>query len=279
MKRRSAGLTVFDLLQRKKNLRVAAVLLAGLFDSDDSSGSGSDSGEEEADDDHVAKDDISEIVSYVFVKKVVTIDKPLRIFMSLVIKNEMTINFYSDQECRAKLRFRKPDIMKMIDLLGMPHYLHSVQRHCFSKVFSFILLLSRMAYPGRLYDLEQEFGREHTALSRSLNLTVHWFSINHAHWINDNLPFWMQYYDSFMYEKFPSESTNVGIEVEKCKSTMGEKGRITTTHCQTRALLKDPYDTLSKKLNEVGEELANFNAEVFTIQDADKDTADGILIR
>ena len=84
MKRRSAGLTVFDLLQRKKNLRVAAVLLAGLFDSDDSSGSGSDSGEEEADDDHVAKDDISEIVSYVFVKKVVTIDKPLRINMQII---------------------------------------------------------------------------------------------------------------------------------------------------------------------------------------------------
>lgn len=195
LKRRSAGSNVLDLLQRKKNLRVAAALLAGLLDSDDSSGS--DSGEEEEDDDHVAKDDISEIVSYVFVKKVVTIDKPLRISMSLVIKNEMTMNFYSDQECRAKLRFRKADIMKMIDLLGMPPYLHSVQRHCLSKGFPFIFLLRRMAYPGHLHDLEQVFGREHTALSPTLNLTVHWLSINHAHRINHNLPFWMQYYDSF----------------------------------------------------------------------------------
>ena len=60
LKRRSAGLTVLDLLHRKKNLRVAAVLLAGLLDSDDSSDSDSDSdsGEEEEDDDHVYKDDI-----------------------------------------------------------------------------------------------------------------------------------------------------------------------------------------------------------------------------
>ena len=57
---------------------------------------------------------------------------------------------------------------------------------------------------------------------------------------------------------------------------MGEKGRITTTHCQPRALSKEPFDTLSKKLNKIGEELANFVSEI--IQDANKDTADGILI-
>ena len=75
------------------------------------------------------------------------------------------------------------------------------------------------------------------------------------------------FYDSFMDEEVPSESTNVGLEVENYKFTMGDKGRITTTHCQ-------PYDTLSKKLNKVGEELKNFIAEVITIQDANKDTAD-----
>jgi hypothetical protein len=82
------------------------------------------------------------------------------------------------------------------------------------------------------------------------------------------------FYDSFMDEEVPSESTNVGLEVENYKFTMGDKGRITTTHCQPRAHSKEPYDTLSKKLNKVGEELKNFIAEVITIQDANKDTAD-----
>jgi hypothetical protein len=40
------------------------------------------------------------------------------------------------------------------------------------------------------------------------------------------------FYDSFMDEEVPSESTNVGLEVENYKFTMGDKGRITTTHCQ-----------------------------------------------
>jgi hypothetical protein len=67
---------------------------------------------------------------------------------------------YSDDECWSKLRSRKPEIRRMIDLLEMPPHLHSVYRHSFTKQFSFILLLRR---PGRLHDLEQEFSREHTA--------------------------------------------------------------------------------------------------------------------
>lgn len=59
------------------------------------------------------------------------------------------------------------------------------------------LLLRRMAYPGRLRDLEVEFGREHTALSRSLNLTVDWLNRLHAFRINKNLPFWMPYQARF----------------------------------------------------------------------------------
>jgi hypothetical protein len=152
------------LLHRKKNLRVAAVLLAGLLDSDDSSDSDSGSDSDEENKDVGSKDDILEIVSYVFLKKVVTIDKPMSISMSRIIKKNVTIDLYSDQDCWAKLRFRKADVTKMIDLLGMPPYLRSSQRHCFSEEFCFILLLRRMAYPGRLHDLEQEFGREHSRM-------------------------------------------------------------------------------------------------------------------
>ena len=123
LKRRSAGLSVLDVLHRKLNSRVAAMLLAGLLDSDNGSDSDSNS-DSDGDDDEIdrpaEKDDILEIVSYVFLKEVAKIDRPLRISMSKVVKKEISLDLYSDEECWSMLRFRKPDITRMIDLLEMP---------------------------------------------------------------------------------------------------------------------------------------------------------------
>ena len=103
------------------------MLLAELLDSDVGSDVGRRCGDD-ALDRSAEKDDILEIVSYVFLKEVVKIDRPLRVSMSKVAKKEIKLNLYSDEEC-----FRKPDITRMIILLGMPHFLHSPDRHCFSK--------------------------------------------------------------------------------------------------------------------------------------------------
>ena len=53
--------------------------------------------------------------------------------MSKVAKKEITLNLNSDEECWSTLRFRKPDITRMIILLGMPHFQHPPDRHYFSK--------------------------------------------------------------------------------------------------------------------------------------------------
>lgn len=90
LKRRSAGLSVMDILQRKKNVRLAAVLIAGLLDSSDSSDQSDDSDEDE-DEDEVAveKDDILELAGYVFLKKVIEVDKPLDITIHKILSPKM----------------------------------------------------------------------------------------------------------------------------------------------------------------------------------------------
>lgn len=67
LKRRSAGLFVLDILNRKKNTRVAAVLVSGLLSDSDVSDYVDESENEKEDDnaDNV-KDDVLETVGYVF---------------------------------------------------------------------------------------------------------------------------------------------------------------------------------------------------------------------
>ena len=67
LKRRSAGLLVLDILNRKKNTRVAAVLVSGLLSDSDVSDHVDESENEKEDDnaDNV-KDDVLETVGYVF---------------------------------------------------------------------------------------------------------------------------------------------------------------------------------------------------------------------
>ena len=101
-------------------------------------------------------------------EKVIPIDQPINITITKLVKKEITSATYSDEQSWSLLRFRKPDLVRLIDQLAMPPFLFSPSRHRYSKEFSIILLLRQMAYPGRLHDLEIEFGKEHTSLSRSL---------------------------------------------------------------------------------------------------------------
>lgn len=86
-----------------------------------------------------------------------------------------------------------------------------------------------MAYP------ELEFGREHTALSRSINLTIGWFKDTHCFRINNNLPFWMPYQEIFAAAvaaktDVPAEFKNVnsfldGTQKAMCRPSDGA-GRV-----------------------------------------------------
>jgi hypothetical protein len=92
-----------------------------------------------------------------------------------------------------------------------------------------------MAYPGRLHDVEVEFGRKHTSLSRSLGLTMDWMLANYDFRIYKNLGFWMPYQETFATAvasktKLPPKFANVnslldGTQKSICRPSDGD-GRV-----------------------------------------------------
>lgn len=192
-KRRSGGRTALEILHRAEYLRIS-VLLAALVDDSDSDRSDGDNSDNEGNDE---ENEILEEVGILYLQMIVDSDTPRRISIRSIEKKIVTVDLYSEDECWRLLRFRKIDIGNLMNMLNMPPHLISADRHKYTRDFSFILLLRRMAYPGRLTDLEQEFGRDHTSLSRCIAITVAWLDANHSHRITDNLLFWMPYQQSF----------------------------------------------------------------------------------
>jgi hypothetical protein len=102
--KRSAGISVLDILNRKKHSRVALVLLSGLLDdpvsevdsSDDDNAISSSSDE---DDDIVDDLSLEDGLGLVYLSKVVMADQPIPTTIRIIQKKVVTIASYSDDEC------------------------------------------------------------------------------------------------------------------------------------------------------------------------------------
>jgi hypothetical protein len=200
LKHRSAGISALDGLNRRSNSRVSLLLLSNLLDDSDIEKSSSEDESSSDNEDLIIENNLTfeDGLGLTFISKVVIDDQPREILVRNVIRKEVTIESYSDDECWNFFRFRKVDLRRLMDELNFPHVFRDPRnRNRFSGEFSFLLFLRRMAYPGRLQDLEVEFGRDYTQLGRSINLTLHWLDTNHSFRINDNLQFWMPYQQKF----------------------------------------------------------------------------------
>lgn len=148
LKRRSAGISVEETLRQKKYLQVSAMIMTGLLDDGYESADSDDSDKEEEIDDHENQSDPNDIrlvlVSFALLEKVISIDRPMNITITKLVKKEITAATYSDEQSWSLLRFRKHDSVRLIDQLAMPPFLFSPLRHRYSKEFSIILLLRRM---------------------------------------------------------------------------------------------------------------------------------------
>jgi hypothetical protein len=205
VKLRSAGRTTLDVLRKTQYQNLAGIIFGGLLDSDSESDD-SDLDSLFDDDSDIDLDEIDEReeenemledLGIIYLQKVVELDRPRMISLRNIVRKNVTLASYSDDECWRLLRFRKDDLRNLITLLQIPPYLYSPDRHRYTSEFSMILFLRRMAYPGRLCDLEVEFGREHTSLSRSITATLTWLDLSHSFRITDNLDFWKPYQQIF----------------------------------------------------------------------------------
>ncbi|KAF4145811.1 DDE superfamily endonuclease, partial [Phytophthora infestans] len=75
----------------------------------------------------------------------------------------------TDPVWRKKFRFDKDEIMLLVQLFGLPEPFPTTQRYNVAALEALCIFLRRMAYPVRLGDLEDLFGRDTTAISSISN--------------------------------------------------------------------------------------------------------------
>ena len=96
------------------------------------------------------------------------IDRPILPNMRL------DLNHFSQRDCRTIFRFDQDEIRYIVTRLPFPDVLiHPGYGDRMYKVEAFCLLLRRMTYPNRWRELEKEFGRWESTLSRMFMYLMH----------------------------------------------------------------------------------------------------------
>ena len=95
-------------------------------------------------------------------------------------KNRMFDSF-TDEECWHNLRFRRDELILLFELSGFPAVVTCTNGLSCPGEHAFMLMLYRLAYPCRLFTLQDIFGREYTQLSRIFKFAVNFIYTNHKH--------------------------------------------------------------------------------------------------
>ena len=96
---------------------------------------------------------------------------------------------YSDEECVLNFRFTKTDIIHLANSLRLPDRFLCKNGTVASKLEGLCILLRRLAYPNRLTDMIQMFGRSKSELSMVINNAVDFVSNQHHSLLNNlNVP-------------------------------------------------------------------------------------------
>ncbi|CAN0028606.1 unnamed protein product [Phaeothamnion confervicola] len=104
---------------------------------------------------------------------------------------------YGEAECYNRMRFRREDLPRLQHVLGIPDVLHGKNRALYLGEEALVFLLLRMAYPDRLSDFEEEFGRDYTSLSRLFRVITKFLYDRHSHVLKDGLAAWTDHFPEF----------------------------------------------------------------------------------
>jgi hypothetical protein len=100
--------------------------------------------------------------------------------------------------CCMSGRFFPEHLKELIQLLRLPEWIVIPgNRAVWHREEAILLLLRRLSYPCRLQDLEQEFGRDHTSLSRCINHMLKWIYERFGHKVRNNLHYWAPHFRNF----------------------------------------------------------------------------------
>ena len=84
-----------------------------------------------------------------------------------------------EHDFKKRFRFHKKDIPELCEALGIPDEINSPNRLSWSGIEGLCILLRRLSYPGRMYDLEEMFCRGESSITVIVNCML---SCLHDRW-------------------------------------------------------------------------------------------------
>ena len=96
----------------------------------------------------------------------------------------LSVDEWSDVECKTELRFAKKHLPELCECLGIPEKITCVQRTVCGGMEGLCILLKRLAYPCRYTDMVPRFGRNPTELCLIFNTMIDFIYGNHKHRLN-----------------------------------------------------------------------------------------------
>lgn len=105
--------------------------------------------------------------------------------------NDLTIEGCTEETCYSEFRFRKRDLRSLFIALRFPAILKLDNGSIIPGEKAFLFFLHRMAFPRRLVDEENIFGREYSTASRTFKAVIKFLDHEHSHLLQDNLEYFL----------------------------------------------------------------------------------------
>ena len=115
------------------------------------------------------------------------------------------LDSFDSSECLTEFRVSKEDLPRLAEVLRVPPQFRCSQGTVCSGIEGLCLLLKRLAYPCRYFDLIYRFGRPVPELCMIYNVVLDWIYTNHGHRLTSwnqlfLTPAWLQQYARAIYQ-------------------------------------------------------------------------------
>ena len=111
-------------------------------------------------------------------------------------KNRLFDSF-TDEECWHYLRFRRAELAELFVLCDFPAMVVCDNGITCPGEHAFAVMLYRLAYPNRLIELQDAFGRDYSQLSRIFKWSVDLMYEKHKHKVHGNLSWYSERFDMY----------------------------------------------------------------------------------
>lgn len=104
---------------------------------------------------------------------------------------------FTDEECWHYLRFRKTELSELLILCDFPAIIVCKNGTSCPGEHAFCILLYRIAYPSRLFELQEIFGRDYSQISRIFKWSIDFMHLKHKNKVECNLSWYTERFDMY----------------------------------------------------------------------------------